>query len=84
MAESVRLYFCNGWACNKNDRKYCYKEGGDCFYTTQEEFSLTKMYTSFPPTTFSEFGRTGVLVETWDTDQIFYDIAEGKKFRIES
>lgn len=79
MSDTQKLYFCDGNACDEHNKQYCYKNGGDCYYTPHAEHSLSKLIPDFPPTSFHSFGSTEILMESFNEEKIFSEFKNGKK-----
>lgn len=77
-----KLYFCNGYACDENNKQYCYRKGGECFHTPNLEHSISKITNDFPPTKFVPFGASGIVVEEFDEPSIFAEMRNDKELKL--
>lgn len=60
----VKLYLCDGHGCNMKHPEDCYKNGGECIHTPNQEHSIKKkLGDNFPETFWFYFDNGKLMLE---------------------
>lgn len=79
----VKLYFCDGHACDDEKKVCCYMNNGTCNHTSDIMHSLSRHTPDFPPTKFVPLKAAGDAdVETFDTTGIFKQLSNGSTLKL--